>query len=317
MIKLVKPYTLEIASGPFDQEDDKVYFVSTEVNYAADRFVEDNYELLTQLFKNQGLEFVYVRGKIGKDIHGRAIPPTLLNYGKSTETDGGRSFSAYRVELNKDIPEYSFLLELMDVASKYSRISRSRTEYDEREIVRNRFATYDPETEKLLREMERVTSELKGRNVKPADIEEILAPLFAPGGIKVDARGNLFIPDRKGVTITLNPREKALYLFFLRHPEGVATDEMEDHRDELLQIYRKFTIFDDEDAITHSIDTLLEDRNALYTNVSRINNKIKTVIGERVCQAYLLRFVRQPGLFRSGTYRVLLPAESIHWEIDL
>ena len=39
MIKLVREYQLELSSERFAPEDGKVYFVSTEVNPAVDRFV--------------------------------------------------------------------------------------------------------------------------------------------------------------------------------------------------------------------------------------------------------------------------------------
>ena len=102
MIKLVKEYQLEIASVPFEPEDGKVYFISSGVNPAADRFVEDNYEELREMFAQERLEFVYVPQHVGKDLNGRDVPPTVLSYAASKETDQGFAFSAYHIDLQKE-----------------------------------------------------------------------------------------------------------------------------------------------------------------------------------------------------------------------
>ena len=129
----------------------------------------------------------------------------------------------------------------------------------------------------------------------------------------VDSNGVLIVPESGDAQIKLNPREKTLYLFFLRHPEGIAPDALVGHRNELLWIYKTFTIFDDEIAIEGSIDSLLEeDKKALYTNVSRINSKIKTKIGEITSKPYMLRFI-----YRTGLYQIDVASESIRWDINL
>lgn len=289
MIKLVREYQLELSSERFAPEDGKVYFVSTEANPAADRFVEDNLEELQEIFADEGLEFVFVRGQIGPDANGRDVPPTVLSKGQA----------AYHINLEKDGLEECILNELRDVARVYSK----------RESIRFRIAHDDPETEGLLSEMERIARALKMKGVEPAIIDEVLAEVNRPGDLIVDQRGTLIIPDCGNAEIKLNPREKALYLFLLKNPMGVSPDRLPDCKKDLLSIYRHFTIFDDDGAIENSIDSLLEDKGVLYTNVSRANNKIKAKLGENAGKPYQIRFS-----YRLGVYLIDAASKSVSWE---
>lgn len=289
MIKLVREYQLELSSERFTPEDGKVYFVSTEINPAADRFVEDNLEELQEIFAAEGLEFVFVRGQIGQDANGRNVPPTVLSKGQA----------AYHIHLEKDGLEECILNELKEVARVYSK----------REPIRFRIAHDDPETEGLLSEMERIARALKMKGVEPAVIDEVLAEVNRPGSLIVDQRGNLIIQDCGGALIKLNPREKALYLFLLKNPMGVSPDRLPDCKKDLLSIYRHFTIFDDEGAIENSIDSLLEDRGVLYTNISRANSKIKEILGATAGRPYQIRFS-----YRLGVYLIDVASKTVNWQ---
>ena len=289
MIKLVREYQLELSSERFTPEDGKVYFVSTEVNPAAERFVEDNLEELQEIFAAEGLEFVFVRGQIGQDANGRDVPPTVLSKGQA----------AYHINLEKEGLEECILNELKEVARVYSK----------REPIRFRMVYDDPETEGLLSEMERIARALKMKGVEPAVIDEVLAEVNKPGSLIVDQRVNLVIPDCGGALIKLNPREKALYLFLLKNPMGVSPDRLPDCKKDLLSIYRHFTIFDDEGAIENSIDSLLEDRGVLYTNISRANSKIKEKLGESAGKPYQIRFS-----YRLGVYLIDAASKTVNWQ---
>ena len=303
MIKLVNQYKLEFASVPFEPEDGKVYFVSTEINPVADRFVEDNLEELREAFAREGLEFVFVRGKIGKDVNGQDVPPTVFSYAISKETDRGIAFSAYHVNLDKADLEEAVLTQLYDVAKVYSRTRTSDIRF---RIVE------DPETSKLLEDFERAARALKMKRVKPDVIDKVLESISAPGELIVDMDGNLVLPDFGNVKIKMNPIEKALYLFLLQHPEGIEPDALVGHRKELLRIYRHFTIFEDEETIANSIDNLLsEDKGALYTHISRLNKKIESKLGERGARPYKIQFRRKP---EPGRYLVDVPFDNIRWE---
>lgn len=48
----------------------------------------------------------------------------------------------------------------------------------------------------------------------------------------------LFLPDYNDIEIKMEPLVKAVYLLFLRHPDGIVFKELSDYREELLNIYK-------------------------------------------------------------------------------
>ena len=49
----------------------------------------------------------------------------------------------------------------------------------------------------------------------------------------------ILLPDYNDIEVKLEPLVKAVYLLFLRHPEGIIFKELADYRDELLNIYKR------------------------------------------------------------------------------
>ena len=314
MIKLVNQYKLEFATAPFEPEDGKVYFVSTEINPAADRFVEDNLEELREAFAGEGLEFVFVRGKIGKDVNGHDVPPTVLSFVASETTDKGIAFKAYHIDLEKDKTGEALLYQLLDVARVYS--IKDQVKYSIQYLLPKTMQSIpdydDPEIIKNIEEFKRSAQALRMKGVKPWTLKDMFTSISLPLELTVDMNGNLVIFDFCGIVVKLNPIEKALYLLLLQHPEGIEPDALVGHRKELLRIYRHFTIYEDEKDIETSIDNLLsEDKGALYTHISRLNKRFDKMVGSDFSKPYKVQFRRKP---EPGRYLIDIPFDNIRWE---
>lgn len=79
--------------------------------------------------------------------------------------------------------------------------------------------------------------------------------------------------------IRLHPLSKALYILFLRHPEGIELRNIDQHRDELEQIYDIIMPGRDIDAGQDIIDNVVNPLSGtLLQNLSRIKRFFKTVI---------------------------------------
>ena len=191
------------------------------------------------------------------------------------------------------------LYQFQEVAKIYSR--RNSIRYQER--------SEDPEVIDLLYEMERIARALKMKGVKPEVFDDMIQSLEKPGKLKVSERGEITLPDFGNVRIKLNPVEKTLYLFMLQHPEGVLPDALVGFRKDILKIYRHHTIFDDNEAIEITVDSLLaEDKNVLYSNVSRIKDKFSKKLGSKIAANYVI--IRD----KDGAYKISLPQEYITGE---
>lgn len=99
--------------------------------------------------------------------------------------------------------------------------------------------------------------------------------------------------------VLLTPLEEALYRLLLRHPEGIRPEDFWMHYDELLEIYRHFTVFFDRDRTEAAVDALCDDdRRTLRVNISRIRRKVREAGGEGAAARYAVT------LGKDGAYRI-------------
>lgn len=99
----------------------------------------------------------------------------------------------------------------------------------------------------------------------------------------------ILLPDY-GNTIVEMPRlPKALYYFFLNHPEGIMLNSMADYRDELLSIYSRISNKSDKKEIQENINRLVDPfDNSLNVNCSRIKNAFVKLVNDDLAKNYYI-----------------------------
>jgi len=109
---------------------------------------------------------------------------------------------------------------------------------------------------------------------------------------KMEIRGyvnRIFLTDLGDLEVRLNPKEKAIYMFYLNHPEGIHLTELQDYRDEIYSYYTKYTNQFEQVEIDKSLDRLI---NPLDNNInvilSRIKRKFKDLVGDDILENYLI-----------------------------
>ena len=151
----------------------------------------------------------------------------------------------------------------------------------------------------LVLKLKAMADKLRAKGLKDDDLHDLLSR--DEKGIALSPDGTLDLLDY-GKKIRLNPLERTLYAFLLKHEDGVRADDLWMYYDELVGIYAKMTRFDDPDAIADAVDTLLDDsRVTLYSNLSRIKRKLTEAAGPRGARMYaILRG-------KDNVYRVAAP----------
>jgi len=81
--------------------------------------------------------------------------------------------------------------------------------------------------------------ELRRRGFKMGLLHEFIEETPTLSRLVVDKDYRIFLPDYNNMEIEMSPLPKALYLLFLKHPEGIMFKELRDYRQELLDIYKK------------------------------------------------------------------------------
>lgn len=131
---------------------------------------------------------------------------------------------------------------------------------------------------------------------------------------RLEIRGHfrkIFFTDLGGLELRLNPKEKSIYLFYLNHPEGIIISHLQDYKEEITQLYSRFSNQSEPDIINRAIETLINPLdNDINVILSRINAKIKKAVGEYLYDYYCISGER------GGIKKICLDRELINNTID-
>jgi hypothetical protein len=98
------------------------------------------------------------------------------------------------------------------------------------------------------------------------------------------------LPDFGNIEIRLRPLEKALYLLFLEHPEGIYLSSLADHRQELYDIYSAIANNGTPEDMRGRIEDLTNAlSNSASEKLSRIKRCFEEAIGEELAANYYIQ----------------------------
>ena len=121
--------------------------------------------------------------------------------------------------------------------------------------------------------------------------------------------GRIFLPDYNNVEIKMPPLSKAIYLLYLRHPEGIKFSYLPDYRKELLSVYEMISGRDSREDIRRSIDDVTDPtRNSINEKCSRIKQAFLRVFDDSIARNYYITGER------GEAKKILLPQDMIDWE---
>lgn len=113
---------------------------------------------------------------------------------------------------------------------------------------------------------------------------------------RIEIRGftsRIFLTDLGELEVNLNPKEKTLFIFYLNHPEGVRLVDLIDYRQEILQLYKRYSNSSDGRQIEESIRILLDPTEQNINQVlSRIRKKFKKLVGDVLFEKYAIQGIR-------------------------
>lgn len=111
-----------------------------------------------------------------------------------------------------------------------------------------------------------------------------------PGRLQVTIRGEILLPDYGNIEIKLAPLEKTLYLFFLKHPEGIKLHVLANHKEELKTIYSQIPTRGLLTEIYNRIDSLVEvTSNLASEKIAKIKRAFERSVGEDLAKPYYIQ----------------------------
>jgi hypothetical protein len=127
----------------------------------------------------------------------------------------------------------------------------------------------------------------------------------------IDRFKNIRLIDFGNLELRLNPTEKSLYLFFLRHTEGVAIGALPQHKQEIFDLYSSLSLTGTRAEMQQRVDTLVSvTGNAVSENISRIKKKFTDALGLEVAVQYC---IQGPN---GGRKSIPLDRNLVLWEVQ-
>lgn len=167
----------------------------------------------------------------------------------------------------------------------------------------------DENTDDLIEEVKERIAKLRLRGISQYILERLIHPDDRLSRLVITKDYRLLLPDYNDMEIKMEPLVKAVYLLFLKHPEGIMFKYLPDYREELTEIYIKLKPLGLTDRAIHSIEDVT---NPLLNS---INEKCARIRGAFVGQFddHLARHYYIDGK-RGEAKKISLPRDLVVWE---
>lgn len=116
-------------------------------------------------------------------------------------------------------------------------------------------------------------------------------------------------PGEQRVEVHMEPLVKAVYLLFLRHPEGIIFKNLPDYRQELTKIYSDVRPWGLTDRALQSIEDVTNPvLNSINEKCARIRKAFANLVGSKMVEHYCIKGPR------GKAKGITLPRELVVWE---
>ena len=342
-------FKLALNQLPFTPVERQVIYVENEYNEKINRYIQTNYEVISKHFKKSGYEFCYLpyladtlvddgivdyyapysneftechiqsdfllRYMVNPQNKGK-VPPSLVYYSEAFAEDDVCIFRGISLDKESYYNSSDFWGVLQDIkqdeASNFCANIRFRCidseDSEECDLSEEEVLPYE-DTWRLLLEIEQRIVEVRRRGVNAYVLEQMINKPEKISRLVITSDYRILLPDYNDIEIYMTPLVKAVYLLFLRHPEGIIFKYLMDYRDELKGIYKKvrgnrgiFTLNRSVDAVTDPT------KNSINEKCARIREAFVTKFDERLAKHYIITGER------GEPKRITLPQDMIIWE---
>lgn len=121
-------------------------------------------------------------------------------------------------------------------------------------------------------------------------LEALLSYRVKLSHLRVTRHKRIILDDFNGSEVKMEKLTKAVFLLFLKHPEGIRYKELCDYRQELEDIYMSISGRSDTKAIKKSLDDLVDTvmSNSINEKVSKVKKAFRNVVDDRIARFYYI-----------------------------
>jgi hypothetical protein len=142
--------------------------------------------------------------------------------------------------------------------------------------------------------LKRFLIDIRSNNLTPIEkrrgwFENFHIPAIIVSELHVKREYKQLILEDYSTEIELEPLIKTLYVFYLKHPEGVRRIDIQDHHEELQDIYTQITNKSDLEKVKKSIDSLIDISGKSFDEkISKIKKHLIELLGEKIARNYII-----------------------------
>ncbi len=130
---------------------------------------------------------------------------------------------------------------------------------------------------------------LRQSGVSEMLLKELLEPTEKLSRLYIDGDYRIFLPDYNNIEIKMEPLNKAVFLLFLQHEEGIIFKHLIDYKEELTEIYEKITGYRCDDKQRKSIERICDPtNNSINEKCARIREAFVQHFDERLAKNYFV-----------------------------
>lgn len=120
-------------------------------------------------------------------------------------------------------------------------------------------------------------------------IEAVLSYKVKLSHLRITCRKEIILDDFDFREVRMDTLTKAVYLLFLRHPDGIRFKELSEHVAELEELYMSITDRTDIVAIRRSIGSLTDPlNNSINEKVSKVKKAFRNTVDDRIARFYYI-----------------------------
>lgn len=183
------------------------------------------------------------------------------------------------LERDKELPFFDSELQILEQAALYPGAETVDADFQ-------RDAFFIPE------ELRHKILELRaaGHLSKLLDfIEQLQTETRKLSRLRISADHRLYLTDYKNKEVKMTPLPKALFLLFLKYPEGILFKELADYRKELMEIYQTISLRENIDKARSSIEAMTDPlNNSINEKCSMIRAAFLNVISDEIAINYYI-----------------------------
>ena len=177
------------------------------------------------------------------------------------------------------------------------------------EELRDADERFDEDIRHLLSEVEERINALKQKGVSLYVLERMLQEPVKLSRMVITSDYRILLPDYQNMEIEMTPLVKAVYVLFLRHPEGIIFKHLPDYQVELMDIYKKIKGEPLDEKMIRSVQDVTDPtKNSINEKCARIREAFVGRFDERLAVNYVVRGER------GAPKLISLPRELVEWQ---